>query len=245
MGTQFSTRTYADRMVRNKRTFAISFFTIFLLGFALMYWILHMFTVVTGAVECEYALTWLDGWPEFRSGFQLVGIAIGLCFVVWLLRLVVFTEPNRAESLAQLIFLLGLVAAFLAHKAHFFPYGMPSAVHFEKVSSLLGNDIRLEEARDVEFDVRENWAYDYPPPPFSKVPEPPSRDASLNLRLEKIFIGRQSPTDEDFVRLRTCNANYRKAEHQYEIDKKLWDEYWDGFARRYPLSQLSYHSRKS
>lgn len=231
---------YLRRAVRLRRSFAVSSFTIFILGFGLSYWIFHMFTMVM-TVECEYAVIWVSGWFQFSSAFQWLAVAIGMCAVVWLMRVIILKDLNRLETLVQLVLILGLAAAFTTQKAYLFPYGTPSRDQVERFVSIFSPPLRLFEEQDnIKAYTIERWKYDYPPPPFARLPEHPRRNNEFNLRMPEIFDDKHSPTRPDEFRMWNCFWDYRRAELQYTQDLKIWDEYWDGFDDWYALNSWRY-----
>ena len=232
MGTRLHNWIYLRRLMRLRRAFSISSFTIFLLGFGLCYWMFNMFTTVT-MVECEYAISWLHDWERFRSGIQLVGLTIVFCFCILVLRILILNNLNPIETAMQLVFIVALLGAFLAHKAFLFPFGMPGKAEMEWFSDnvLNRNYQLLEETTAIEPSPFLDWAYDYPRPPFERQPERPSLNRDINLPLTKIFISEQSPTKSEFGALRACYVNYRDAEKQFQKDIKRWDDYMVGFER--------------
>lgn len=243
MALKINDRLYLARAIRLRRTFAISFFTIFLLGFGLVYWILNVITVTASFIECEYAFFWTWNWPKFVSAFQLFGAAISLSFLVWIVRLLVLNGKNKIESGLQLIFILSLAAAFAAQKAYLFPYATPSRAQMDRIISLISpSDIRLMEANDlIESDFHSNWKYDYPKPPFSEAPEYPARNRKINRRLTEIFQSKNSPQGVEFLEIRQCVHNYHNAVAQFEKDILKWEEYWEGFDDWYALNRWRYN----
>ena len=242
MGTSVRDQFFANRSARHARKFAISFFTIFLVGFGFLYSILQIFTIVISPVECEYAFHWLNGWSEFQSSFQLTTLSIGLCCVIWIIRVLSVRNQSRIETIAQLVFILGMSCTFIAHKAFLFPYASPSADQVQRIVNFVFDyDLRLEVENDLlEIDVRENWRYDYPQPPFARTPVHPQRSMNSNPRLSDIFVSENSPTYEDFVRLRDCRKNYRDAVAEHQRNLEIWEAYWRGFAEKYPLEARWY-----
>ena len=222
------------RFRKNRLSFpAISSFTVFLLGFGLVYWIWHMFTLVA-SIECAYALNWLEGWFGGRAPLQLIFAGIVLSTLVWLLRLITVRPLNRGEAAFQLIFLLGLLGAFGAQKAYLFPNGFPSRAQLERVAWFTGwGDLRLVEEKDGLIDVREGWAFDYPAPPFAGRPEHPWLDKTFNPTMMDISLSENAPTEEEMKRLNACHATYQAALRQYERDLVLWEEYVEGFRSWY------------
>lgn len=241
MGKRLASWIKVRRAARLKRSTAVSSFTIFLLGFGLTYWFFHFYTT-TVMVGCEYPIAWLEGWPHFWSPFQITGLAISLCALIWLLRLLNKKSLNRVETLFQFIFVLGLCGAFLAQKAYFFPHATPSQAQVTRVVSVFYHRVRLIEEYDLinEYDVRDNWEYNYPQPPFAREPEWPASNSSLNVPPGEIFLNKDSPTHADFKRLRVCYENYRNAKIQYERDMEIWESYWKGFSEKYPISSVRY-----
>jgi hypothetical protein len=240
MGMRPSSWMYLRRAVRMRRSFAVSSFTIFLLVFGLVYWVLHVFTVTT-IIGCEYAIIWLTGWRSFQAVFQWLGVAIGVTTIVWLLRVIMLRGLNRIETAAQFVFILGLVGALLAQKAYLFPYGTPSREQVERVVSIFSPPMRLIEEQDsLVVNPIEGWKYDYPPPPFARAPEHPRWNEKLNLRLDEIFDKKRSSIWPDEIRMWNCFWDYRRGELQYTQDLKIWDEYWDGFDDWYALNSWRY-----
>ncbi|MEO1136539.1 MAG: hypothetical protein AAFW68_08020, partial [Pseudomonadota bacterium] len=90
------------RFMFPSQNFAVSSFTIFLLGFGVAYWALLIFSI-TALIECGYGIIWLSGWFEFRSAFQWLFVAIGFIAVVWFLRLFTLQGANRFETMAQFV----------------------------------------------------------------------------------------------------------------------------------------------
>jgi len=241
MGKRLANWIKVKRAARSKHPIAVSSFTVFLLGVGLSYWFFHFYTT-TLMVGCEYPLSWLDGWESYSSPFQIVGLTIALCAVVWLLRLFDRKELNRFETLFQFIFILGLCGAFLAQKAYFFPYGTPSQAQVTRVVSVFYHRVKLFEEHEliIENDVRDNWSYDFPTPPFARKPEWPGYDNDLHIPPEEIFLSKASPTYADFRRLRVCYENYRNAQVQYARDMETWENYWEGFSEEYPDTAWRY-----
>lgn len=228
------------RFVFPSHRVAVSSSTIFLLGFGLVYWILLIFSL-TVLTECGYGIVWLSGWFEFRSAFQWLFVAIGLIAVSWCLRLFTLRCANSFETAAQFVFILGLLLAALAQKAHFFPYGTPSQAHFDKVMQVISpSSLRLVEAQDFVMRFDEDWRYDYPKPPFSTWPEPPRWDKTLNKPLSEIFTSKDAPLYKEYVSLQACYTNYQEAEQQYVKDVEALDEYWAGFKEWYALNRWRY-----
>lgn len=240
MGIKLAKWIRERRKPRLKFSVAVSPFTLFLLGFGLLYWILLMFTTVV-TVECAYAIIWISGWFDFASLFQLTAVAIGLCAALWLVRVIFLRSLNRIETIVQFVFILGLVAVLIAQKAYLFPYGTPSDAQVETVvQAVWRSDLRLVEEYDIIADLTANWKYDYPPPPFASTPEPPWRHEPVNRRLPEIFEGKSSPTWKEYQRMFACYADYHSAVADYERDMKIWEEYWEGFGDWYVLNRWRY-----
>ncbi|WP_425409509.1 hypothetical protein [Hyphococcus sp.] len=219
---------------------AISPFTIFLLGFGFIYWIMLMFTTVI-TVECEYAIIWVSGWFNFASLYQWSVVAIGLCAATWLARVLFVKRLNCTETIAQFVFILALAAVAMAQKAYLFPYGAPSRLQVEKiVQSVWRNNLLLIEEQEILTDFREGWKYDYPPPPFASSPEHPSWDETINLRLPQIFKSRNSPTWKEYQSMFTCFADYQLAVTDYYQNMKIWNEYWAEFNDWYARNRWRY-----
>ncbi len=243
MGMQLSNKRVLRRAARLRRSFAISSFTIFLVGFGLCYWIFHMFTIVT-AIECEYAVIWIAGWFGFRSAFQWLAVAVGACAVIWAARVILIRGLNSIETIAQLVLIFGLAGAFAAQKAYLFPYATPSREQVERVVSVFTpNRTALAEAPATDINVQDNWIYDYPPPPFAQSPVPPRRNGNINLRLDEIFKDKRSPLHSEYARMEKCYADYRSAVRQYEEDIKVWDDYWEGFNAWYAFNRWRYDGK--
>ncbi len=241
MGKRLANWIKIRRAARLKRSIAISSFTIFLLGFGLSYWFFHFYTT-TLMVGCEYPSAWLEGWENFWSPFQVIGLAISLCMAIWLLRFASHKNLNHMETAFQFVFILGLCGAFLAQKAYFFPYATPSQAQVTRVVSVFYHRAILfeENERVLEYDIRDNWEFDYPPPPFARKPEWPGYNNELHIPPEEIFLSKDSPTYADFKRLSACYENYRNAETQYARDMKIWEKYWEDFSEKYPGSAWRY-----
>lgn len=240
MATGFLESRSKVRRWREKNSLAVSSFTIFLLGFGLAYWICHMITVVT-TFECEYAIHWVSGWRYFQSSFQMVGVAIALAVLVWVVRIATSKSRNRIETIAQFIFLAGLSGAFLAQKAYLFPYGTPSQDEVERFVALVhSSDLRLEENDELVFDFQADWKFDYPPPPFAQSPEPPGWNPKFNKRLTEIFRDKRSPLYQERKEMWVCYADMTKAVEQYREDQKIWKEYWEGFSEWYVWNRWRY-----
>jgi len=160
--------------------------------------------------------------------------------MIWVIRVIAFRVQNRIETITQLIFILGLFCTFIGHKAFLFPFATRTASEVQRVVFFVFNyDLMLlDEVEDLEVDIRENWRYDYPAPPFAKTPVHPKW--KMNPRLSEIFISKDSPTYPDFVRLRACETDYREAVIKYERDLEIWETYWRGFAEKYPLEAKWY-----
>lgn len=240
MGIRLNDWIYIRRAARIRRSFAVSSFTIFLLGFSFVYWILDTFSTVS-SIECEYAFFWTWNWSSGRSIFQLVGTAIILCVVIWLTRLVIVKNKNHIESVMQLVLIVGLAGAFVAQKSYLFPFATPTRVEVARVASIFfPMNPLLEESEGIEINLRSNWKYDYPPPPFASRPERPAYNRDINLRLQKIFKSSNSPRSDELFDVRTCVNDYHRAIGEYQRNIETWDLYWENFDDWYALNRLRY-----
>ncbi len=241
MGSRLNNQHTRRGAVRRGQIFAVSSFTIFLLGFALSYWMVHFFTLAT-AVECEYAIMWLSGWFDYRAPFQWLAVAITALAIVWLLRVFTRRPLNKGETAFQLVFILGLCAAFLAQKAFLFPYGAPSRAQLERIMPQLmpSNVWLLDEMDEIEIDMQANWPFDYPPPPSAAGPEHPLWNDAIALRMTDLFRDRYSPLYSEYRHMQTCYANYQDAVAQYERDLENWYAYWAGFNEWYADNSWRY-----
>ncbi len=243
MGTRVRNWIARRRRSRLNPAFAVSSFTLFLLGFGFVYWLWHMFSMVP-TVECQYAIVWLSGWFDFRAPFQWLGLAIVITALVWLLRVLALRGLNRGEAAFQLVFIIGLAAAFAAHKAYLFPYGTPSRAEVRYVRQIFMPDrLRLAEEPYKEIDYRKDWKYDYPPPPFATYPDRPSNDRSISLLMTDLFQDERSPLYSEYRAMYACYATYQAAVIQYEKDLQRWHEYWEGFDAWYALNHGCYDEK--
>ena len=240
MRTRLRNWIYLRRLLRLKRSFTISSFTIFLLGFGFIYWVANTLTVVA-LIGCEYALVWLTGWFKFQSLYQLFFGATFLALIVWLLRIAFLRDLNLVETSVQFTLIFFISAALIAQKAYMFPNAFPSQEQVKRIVQVIyPMDLRLAEESDPFFNFRENWKYDYPSPPFAHFPEPPRWSREIDRPLTEIFRDEHSPLYSEMKEVRACYANYKRAEIQYERDRETWEEYWKGFDDWYALNRWRY-----
>ncbi|MEO1137369.1 MAG: hypothetical protein AAFW68_12315, partial [Pseudomonadota bacterium] len=121
------------------------------------------------------------------------------------------------------------------------PNGTPSQAHFDKAMQVISpSPLHLIEKQNFVIRFDEDWPYDYPEPPFSKWPEPPRWDRTINKPLNEIFTSAKAPLYKEYLNLQACNTNYQNAEQQYARDIKIWNEYWKGFEEWHALNRWRY-----
>ena len=236
MATGFRKWLRNRRVRRGERRFAISSFTIFLLGFTLCYRLLHAETLISYQ-ECRNAAVWLEGWFTFSSPLQWIGVVIALCAYVWVFRLVAFSGLNRIETALQGVLIIGLAVAFCAQKALLLPYGEPSRA---QMAALIMRDtpyLRRAAPWRPERPGAKEWPYDYPPPPKVEFAENPRYDPRFNKSVAAIFKSRGSPLPSEMAALEQCYREWDRAQAQYRKDQETLNAYWEGFYNWYAFNR--------
>jgi hypothetical protein len=241
MATGLRKWLHRRRARRAERHFAISSFTIFLLGFTLCYRLLHVQAIVFFE-PCRNAAIWLGGWFTFSAPLQWIGVAIALCAYVWVFRLAAFSRLNRIETALQGVLILGLVVAFCAHKATLLPFGEP---RHAQMSKLIMRDahLYLVESDDLlrgRGPAAEEWPYEYPPPPQVEFEDHPRYYPKYNVSMAAIFKSRGSPLPSEMAALKTCYLEWDRALAQYPKDQETLNEYWRGFYNWYAFNRARY-----
>ncbi|MEL7489944.1 MAG: hypothetical protein AAGJ73_04425 [Pseudomonadota bacterium] len=199
------------RLGRNGRITAISPFTIFLLGLGLLFWSYFIVTLATLSA-CEFAAIWIAGWFEQFSTFQLFVAAFVLALAIWLLQLIQFRElSNKTETVAQGVFILGLIISSIFLKSLLFAYAVPSFTQTKFVANILSPMKLRLEAEPVGLlgsKTRPAWPYEFPPPPT--VPSRRDWFAGYSPSMEEIFTSKNSPTFGEYAKLLQCAADYRR-----------------------------------
>jgi hypothetical protein len=228
------------RMRRSKNGFAVSMFTVFLIGFGVCYYLLYTQSIISHQA-CRNAAIWLNGWFTFSSPLQLMGVAIVLIAYVWVFRLVSLSGLNRIETVLQGALIMALVVGFSAHKAALLPFGEPSHV---QISKLVGFEwaIQFVEEHDAiwSFDHEAEWRYDYPPPPKVEFEENPRFDRRYDKRTSEIFRSKASPLLHEMAELKACYTEWDRAREQYSKDQETLRDYWEGFQNWYAFHKDEY-----
>ncbi len=230
----------SQRAKRSGRRFPISAFSIFLVGFGLFYFTLHLFTLLPN-YECRYGLIWISGWFENYSLFQVTAVSVGLVALLFVARLVCLrSNLNIAETFFQAALVGALVIVLFVHKAFLFPYGSPSWAQFERVAGVVFPTAqRLVEEDDFIFDPRRDWAYDYPPPVVEFM-EDPRWSGNHNRRLSTIFRDKNSPLWREYRVLLQCDAEMVEALEQWKRDEETLEQYWKDFRAWYAVNRWRY-----
>lgn len=215
------------RFKRRQRAFPISSFSIFLIGFAFLYWLIHAFTLLPN-YECRYGIIWINGWFDNTSLFQLVAALIGLTTIYFVLRVFCrWNELNIGETLFQAAMVATFIVVITMHKAFLFPQATPSwdqVVRAVSVVPHFNNDIRLfEEAAQMEF-----WPEGFPSPDV-EFTEDPRYLPDYNRRLTEIFKSQNSPLWSEYKALEQCEAEMVRALAQWEKDQFVLEQYWDDY----------------
>lgn len=224
------------RSRRQRAAFAapIDPFTITLLGFGLLTWILVLQTWFAGSTACHLAEIWLTGWLDGIAPLQLIGLSVFLFAAVYLVRL--FTTDvwavRRGEMLAQGVFIALLALSLGSAHAHFIPNGFPSDSFYASVlppaPTLVADRERFSGAP---------WPYDYPPPP----PHPLTVDITAPYRVmqaeggtemnpNRALIAGAAPTRAEMARISACRENY----HQAETAMQDWERGFHDWLAAHP-----------
>lgn len=191
-------------------------FTIALLGFGLLAWIVLLQTSFSALTACHFAELWLAGWFERRAPLQVLGLAVFMFAALYVVRL--FTTgiwtARRWEAVAQGVFIAFLALSLGALRAHVIPNGFPPDAFYWSVWSpgptlLNDHDRSLQPA----------WPYDYPAPP----PHPSSVDITTTYRLaqaeggtelnpNRALIAGAAPTRAELAAISACRMRYQDAE---------------------------------
>ncbi|MEO1241011.1 MAG: hypothetical protein AAFX54_03810 [Pseudomonadota bacterium] len=230
----------SQRAKRSGRRFSISAFSIFLVGFGLLYFTLHLFTLLPN-YECRYGLIWISGWFENYSLFHVTAASVGLVALLFVIRLVCLrSNLNVAETVFQAALVGALILVLLTQKAFFFPYGSPSWAQFERIAGVVFPTApRLVEEADLIFDPRFDWKYDYPPPVVEFTEDPRWSD-KYNRRVSTIFQDKNSPLWREYRVLLQCDAEMVEALEQWKRDEETLEQYWKDFREWYAVNRWQY-----
>lgn len=217
----------SQRMKRSQRAFPISSFSIFLLGFGLVFWIIQAFTLLPN-YECRYGVVWISGWFEFASLFQMMAFLTGLIAITFVVRLICDVHKlNPGEALFQGAMVATFVGVLVMHKAFLFPQASPSwdqVVRAVSVVPAWKNDVRLVE----EFEPLEFQPEGFPPPDV-EFREDPRFLPEYNRRLSSIFVSKSSPLWSEYKALQQCDAELISALAQWEKDQLALEQYWKDY----------------
>ncbi len=229
------------RLRRKGRIIAISPFTVFLLGIGILFWSYFIVTLATLSA-CEFTAVWIAGWFEQFSTFQLFVATFVIALAIWLLQLIQFRElANKTETVAQGVFILGLIISSIFLKSLLFPYAVPSFTQTKFVADILSPiKLRLEaEPADlVGSKPRPPWPYEFPPPPT--VPSWRDWFAGYSPSMEEIFTSKNSPTFGEYARLLQCAADYRRRARDREQALADYEEWYGKYAWRTDRKYLFY-----
>lgn len=215
MGAETVFRLSRKRTARRKRRlWTPSSFTIFLLGFGFLYALILIFAI-TVTNGCSYADVMLSGWFDNHALLQFLGLTILLVVVFFVVRTVAFKslQRNLGETVAQAVFVAGLMLTFGAQKAQLLPYGFPPQSFYVALVETVNGPLPqlVEELEPVII----KWTYDYPEPPPAPMEFPVPSNSEL-------FPNEASPYWSELKAAKQCAADYAAAEKAYR-------EWWEGF----------------
>lgn len=220
----------SQRMTRSKRAFPISSFSIFLLGFGLIFWIIQAFTLLPN-YECRYGIIWIGGWFDNTSLFQTVAALISLITILFVVRLFCqWKGLNVGETVFQAAMVATFVFVLTMHKAFLIPQATPTWDQVVRAVSIIPHfkfDIRLEEEA-----VAQDIQYEGFPPPHIEFTEDPRYFPEYNRRLSTIFVRKTSPLWSEYKALEQCEAEMVRALAQWEKDQLALEQYWDDYWAR-------------
>ncbi|MHA7872452.1 MAG: hypothetical protein ACX939_08905 [Hyphococcus sp.] len=215
----------SQRIKRNQRAFPISPFSIFLLGFGLVFWIIQVFTLLPN-YECRYGVVWTSGWFEFASLFQIMAFLVGLIAVTFVVLLIFhLNKENLGEAWFQGAMVLTLVGVLVMHKAFLFPQAPLSWEQVVRTVSVVPS--WKTEPRLVEQDDKvHRWSEGFSHPDVEFF-EDPRFLREYNRRLSTIFVSKYSPLWSEYKALQRCDDEMTRALAQWKKDQEVLEQYWE------------------
>lgn len=219
--------------IRRRRTYrmAVSPFTVFLLGFSLLYHHTYLNFTITLEATCQNAIVWLDGWYRLTSPLQMFGYAIFLLTLLWLLKTFfklwrpsTFSPKWRGtEEIFQGLLIGALVLSYAGLFSSFFILG-PVGKTYSKITSALFNydEVQLYYPRNPHPE-RIEWPFDFPKPPV--VGPPPRRDRKFHKPVW--FASSGYLLWSDYKGLYQCYADFQSRKTAYvqaREEYEIWDK---------------------